>query len=736
MFEKKLHVLYSDEEISALTEKIKACDDPVAVDSETTGLSASAEVVGISLAQSEEEAYYIVTAEWRVDIQNTIVNCETCNGLGILLPGDDLCSDCEGSKGTEKTEFLNGHLFKFPNKEKVIELLQVIQTKQVVMHNAPVDWNWIKRNYGVDLLDAIAFDTMTAAHLVNENRRVSLKELGYTELGDESAKNEQAEMKESVIARGGIWETKRGGNKEMFKAESHILGLYGAQDALLTLRLFYRLAPQLQEQGLTDFYYEECLPLLLGPTCDLSFSGIKCDLDAFAKLQSELKIEIALLENAVQTDIAPYVKDEYPKGFGNGKNQFNFGSGNMLAWLLFVKLKNDWKKLTDSGRDLAKSLIGRAPYNPSGRRQFAKAISDAVDIKGQPLKIQKYLKVDKKVLKGFSEKYVWINNLLEMRRLRRLLNSYAEAIPEQAEYGIIRPSFMQTGTTSGRYSSKSPNFQNLPREDKRIKSCLIARPGKVFVGADQSQLEPRVFASISGDFSLLACFESGQDFYSVVGAPVFGHEECSLFKEDKDSFAKKFPHLRDRSKVIALATPYGRTAIQQAEEMGISIDEAQELIDKYFQLYPSVEKMMHESHEMAKKDGAVYSFFGRPRRIPEAKKINRIYGNKPHRDLPYEARTLLNLGMNHRVQSTASSVMNRIAIALFHTCRELEALDSAWTEVKQVLQVHDEIVLEGPESLANDMSAVLKDAMENTVSLPGVKFVTEPKIGRRLSDLK
>jgi DNA polymerase-1 len=103
----------------------------------------------------------------------------------------------------------------------------------------------------------------------------------------------------------------------------------------------------------------------------------------------------------------------------------------------------------------------------------------------------------------------------------KLLNTYIKGLGSKVQYGIIRPNFLQHGTTSGRYASRNPNFQNLPRDDERIKQCVTARPGKVFVSADQSQLEPRVFASYSQDKRLMDAFNGASDFYSVVGMEVY-----------------------------------------------------------------------------------------------------------------------------------------------------------------------------------------------------------------------
>ena len=198
----------------------------------------------------------------------------------------------------------------------------------------------------------------------------------------------------------------------------------------------------------------------------------------------------------------------------------------------------------------------------------------------------------------------------------------------------------------------------------------------------------------------------------------------------------KYKKLRDVAKVIALATPYGTTAFRMASSLKKSQEEAAQIIRDYFDNYPSVERMMLDSHAQAKASGVVYNLYGRPRRMPKALDIVKTYGNAKHEDLPYEMRNILNLSMNHRVQSTGASIMNRAAIAASASFKALAADDSRWLEVTIVMQVHDELILEGPEALAEDMVIVLKDAMENSVTLPGVALVAEPKIAYNLADLK
>jgi DNA polymerase I len=680
----------------------------VAFDTETTGISNDSEVIGYSVCAETGVAYYVVLSYWDVPTQK-LVYLET--------------------------------------NERTITLMKLLTSKALLMHNAVFDCNMVKVRYGVDLMPALLADTMIMAHLVDENRRVGLKELALSIFGEDADK-EQREMKESVTRNGGLL-TKE--NYELYKADSELIARYGAKDTILTFNLFYHLDPLLVEEGLDKFFYdEESMPLLKGPTYQLNTEGLRVDTNRTQNLKATLEADIAEASAFIDQEINALVQDYPWKG---KREKFNVGSNTQLAWLLYVKLGNEFHTLTDTGAEICRFLGIKRPYAVKEKKEFIEATSDSLGAVFRPAntwnpktkkkskadqKISeywKYLAVGKVALGLLAPRYKWVQKFLEMSKNKKLLNTYVIPILDKSNdnYGIIRPSFLQHGTTSGRYSSRYPNFQNLPRDDKRVKECIISRPGKVFVGADQAQLEPRVFASVSQDPTLMGCFTSGEDFYSVVGAPIYGKKGIPLEKDNPNGFAKLYPKLRDNAKVVALATPYGRTAAQQAAAMGISRDESRDLIDKYFQAYPKVESMMLESHELAKRDGKVHNLFGRPRRIPAAKKIPR---GVPHEELDYEHRTLLNLAMNHRVQSTGASIMNRAAIAFYNKCQEIAQDDNNWIEVKIVMQVHDELIVECPESIAEEVSLVLKWAMEETVTLPGVALVAEPQISNNIAGLK
>ena len=697
-----LYVLRTNEEIEALEEYLSD-KELISIDTETTGLEKTRKIIGFSVAAELDKAFYVVLKEF---------------------------------------DPFSNELTQLNNWEASKKLLEGLRGRKLVAHNSIFDIETINLEFEIDLMPDVFADTLVMAHILNENRFLGLKDLGTQYFG-ESATDEQKLMKESIIKNGGS-ATK--GCYELYKADPDLIGKYGAKDTILTLKLFVEFAKEIENTPLEAFFFEEeSMPLLRGATYQLNTLGLKIDEERLQKLKVELIETCRRDKEFIEAAIKPLVQAEYPAT--NKKNTFNIGSGKQLSWLLFVKLNNDFIDLTKEGKNILREMGVRMPFSAKARREVRAILTQK---KGEiyqesrfnsktkkmsrPKKvgdIQNYLASDKPVLQHFAKRYRWVEKLLEYSKNLKLLNTYVEGIQEKAINGYIYPSFLQHGTTSGRYSSRNPNFQNLPREDKRIKSCISAGDGMSFVGADYSQLEPRVFASLSKDESLLDCFKSGDDFYSTIGSRVFDKHGISLKKEDKNSFADLFPELRQISKVVALSSTYGTTASKMAKAIGKDKQEAQEVIDEYFRKFPGVATFMKESHELVKSNGYVESIYGRPRRIPKARAIPELYGKTEHKDLPYDTRNLLNLAVNHRVQSSGASIVNRASIRFLELVKIAGIPDCAI-----VLQVHDEIVARCPEQYAVKVKELLKEAMENTVILPGVDLVAEPKIGKTLADLK
>ncbi len=673
--------------------------DFVAYDTEATGLTKRHEIIGISICAEETKAYYIIIAFWHKEL-NQLIYLDT--------------------------------------KHEIAPLLYLLKTKRLLMHNGVYDCMMTTSNFEVSLIEALHTDTMILAHLINENRRVGLKELSITELGLKD-NLEQDEMKASIIANGGSI-TK--GAYHLYKADPYLIGKYGAKDAWLTYMLFMKLVLQLYEQGLDQFFYEdESMPLLRGPTYELNTIGLQIDTQYLSSLKKTLQAECLEAKDFIYQEITPYIKDKYPGT--NKKNVFNIGASQQLAWLLFGVLKLEFGTLTDGGKEACKALNMKLPYTAAAKRHFIAQCEQAATtiiqpeatVNGKKVRAKKlkqpwaYIAVDKATLNKLKHRYKWIERLLEYQTKMKLLSTYVEGLEERIQYGVIQPSFLQHGTTSGRYSSRDPNFQNLPRDDKRIKKCVMARPGKVFVGADQSQLEPRVFAYYSGDERLLAAFKDDSDFYSVIGIDVHDKYDCEPQKEGPNAFGELYPKLRHGIKQFALASVYGANAYRLAPMLGMSIDDTQQVLNRYFERFHGVAKMMQDAHKTAKETGQVTNIFGRPRRMPEAKRITKMYGNTPHDELPYEARSLLNLAVNHRIQSTGASIVNRGMIKLWQNLKELQI------DAKIVCQVHDSVIVECNKEDAETVSLLLQDALENTVQLQGVSFEACPKVGQTLADV-
>ena len=308
------------------------------------------------------------------------------------------------------------------------------------------------------------------------------------------------------------------------------------------------------------------------------------------------------------------------------------------------------------------------------------------------------------VMEKLRGKHPIVDEVLEYRTLTKLKSTYAEGLLKViGEDGRIRSSFQMTVTATGRLSSTEPNLQNIPVRKKlgaEIRRMFVAGPGMVLVDADYSQIELRLLAHISGDEAMRDAFLSGEDFHTVTASKVFNVpiEEVT-------------PVLRSRAKAVNFGIVYGISAFSLAQDIGVFPNEAKAYMDAYLDKYHGVRDYMEKIKAQAKTDGYVETLFHRRRYLPELKSSNfnvRSFGER--------------VALNMPVQGTAADVI-KLAMVNVHHRLQVEKL-----EARLILQVHDELIVECPESEAERVQALLEEEMENAVHY-SVPLIAEAHIG-------
>ncbi|NLB28784.1 MAG: DNA polymerase I, partial [Clostridiales bacterium] len=297
------------------------------------------------------------------------------------------------------------------------------------------------------------------------------------------------------------------------------------------------------------------------------------------------------------------------------------------------------------------------------------------------------------VLDKLEDRHPVIKEIKEYRELTKLKATYADGRAKViAPDGRIHTNFQMTATATGRLSSTEPNLQNIPirRElGSERRSMFIAAPGCVLVDADYSQIELRLLAHIADDEAMLEAFKSGVDIHTVTAASVFGAEPGEVT-----------PLMRSRAKAVNFGIVYGISAFSLSQDIGVTTGEAKVYIDSYFERFPGVRRYMTEIVERAKADGFVTTLFGRRRYIPELI-------SKDHNVRSFGERVALNMP----IQGTAADIMK---IAMVSAAK---ALKNESPRSKLVLQIHDELIIEAPESEAEAVAELLKREMEGAAQL-------------------
>jgi DNA polymerase-1 len=313
---------------------------------------------------------------------------------------------------------------------------------------------------------------------------------------------------------------------------------------------------------------------------------------------------------------------------------------------------------------------------------------------------------DEEVLQKLAENYPLPKILLDYRGLTKLKSTYTDKLPKMVNpvTGRVHTTYAQAVAVTGRLASNDPNLQNIPvrtAEGRRIREAFIAPEGSVIVSADYSQIELRIMAHISGDESLLRAFAEGEDIHRATASEIFGVTPLEVTSEQ-----------RRYAKVINFGLIYGMSAFGLASNLGIERSAAQMYIDKYFQRYPGVAQYMADTRAQAKERGYVETVFGRRLWLAE---INSPNG--PRRQAAERA------AINAPMQGTAADLIKLSMIAV------QDWLEKERMQSKMVMQVHDELVLEVPETELPYIRDKLPELMSGVAKLK-VPLIAEVGVGR------
>lgn len=428
---------------------------------------------------------------------------------------------------------------------------------------------------------------------------------------------------------------------------------YAAEDADVTLQLKQVLLPMVERIGLHDLYFEIEEPMI-EVLADIEMAGVRIDSAALAEYAVELNRTMAELEAAIRTEAV--------------EPSLNINSTRQLGEVLFAKMRIAEKpKMTKT-------------------KQFC---------------------TDEEYLQTFAHKHRIVDLILEYRGVKKLLSTYVEALPQLVNRttGRIHTSFNQAVTATGRLSSTNPNLQNIPVRDemgRRIRKAFIpSDDDHLLLSADYSQVELRLMAHLSGDESLIAAFEHGEDIHAATAARLFGKP-----------LAEVTPEERRRAKTANFGIIYGISPFGLSQRLEIPRKEAKEIIDGYFRSYPKVKEYMDRVVEKAREEGFVATIFGRRRYLNDIASHNAVARGLAERN-----------AVNAPIQGSAADIM-KIAMIDVHRRFAAEGIRS-----RVILQVHDELVVDMLREEQEQVVRIVTESMESAARLK-VRLVADAGVGR------
>jgi DNA polymerase I len=414
----------------------------------------------------------------------------------------------------------------------------------------------------------------------------------------------------------------------------------------------------------------------------------------------------------LQERLEPRIEEE---GLGVVFRELELPLVEVLADMERAGIRLDVAKLGEMSQEVGKELnrlteeiyaLAGVEFNINSPKQLGEILFEKMNLPSfRKTQKQRSASTKMEVLEELAVHFELPQKILEYRSLAKLKGTYIDALPAlvNAETGRIHTSFNQTVAATGRLSSSEPNLQNIPIRTalgRRIRSAFVAEPGWLLLSADYSQIELRVLAHMSGDPNLIEAFRKEEDIHARTAAQVFG-ESSSLPEGEK----------RRRAKIINFSIIYGKTAFTLGKEFGVPTREAQDFIDNYFDRYPKVRELIDKIVREAQLTGKVKTLFGRHRYVPEIGSRNRATREAAKR-----------MAVNAPIQGTAADLIKKAMVDLWRELRQREMRS------RLLLQVHDELVLEVPETEAEAAGDVVRQMMENCYSL-SVPLKVEIQVG-------
>ena len=437
----------------------------------------------------------------------------------------------------------------------------------------------------------------------------------------------------------------------MRNVEIGLLRDYACEDADIAFRLKPLLEAELRKSDMIDLFFNIETPLI-SVLADMEWTGVKIDTAALNAYAVELRAAIADVEQKIHTEAGMV---------------FNISSPKQLGEILFERLK-----------------IGGAAKTKT------KQYSTAED-----------------VLEKIADKHPIVPMILEYRSLKKLLSTYVEALPQMvhSKTGRIHTSYNQTITATGRLSSTNPNLQNIPvREEQGRKVRMAFVPTHAdgcIMAADYSQIELRLMAHLSQDAAMIEAFRANQDIHAATAARLFHEPVESVTREQ-----------RRKAKSANFGIIYGISSFGLAQNTGIKVSEAKEIIDNYFASFPGVKEYMDKSIATARNVGYTETLCHRRRYLPDLQSANSLVRSAAERN-----------AINAPIQGTAADII-KIAMINIHRKMAEQGLKSA-----MVMQVHDELVFDVAPGETEALSQLVKTEMESAISL-SIPLTAEVGIGK------